>query len=195
MISSIPPLFNIDKTTLNCYTYKTMPKINIPDPKDPFEAHPAAREQDRTQPFGVLEEGDQALVNAAHRLPAGERIIKGDSGETIRLFKHESPGQIKASAETTEPDGTTTRVGTMSNKLRTAGDNAISASTAKWQRGEDGGKVVVTRVTDNTAPTDKFTRTAYHDHEAAQTFKLEVADKIETARQHLGEMGVKAAER
>jgi hypothetical protein len=165
-----------------------MPKINIPDPKDPFEAHPAAREQDRTQPFGVLEEGDQALVNAAHRLPAGERIINGDSGETTRLFKHESPGQIKASAETTEPDGTTARAGTMINKLRTAGDNAISASTIHWQRGEDVGKATLTHVTDNTIDLQP-------DHEAAQTLKLEVANRIDETRQHLGETGVKAAER
>ncbi len=145
---------------------------------------PSANFEDMTQPMGPLEQGDQALVDAAQEIPEGEHIVELDDGSQIRIIKEARHDQ-HAIVQTTRPDGSIEQAGTMITPAR----NYISADIAQWPAGDGGGRTThearggeVGSVLD-----------PEQNRESSQAIKLEVADKITTARKHLGETGVTAS--
>lgn len=169
-----------------------MPKpVEAPNP---YVAPPAANIEDMTQPMGPLEEGDQALVDAAARLPEGRHEIRhGDEGEGVTwVSKSESLGQDIAVVDTMTGDGAHEHASTLIAKI--PGVEGISAdmghSTA-WDQGS-GSKAYVSG---NRIGSDVLKMKVGTNRKEAQAIKLEVAGKIDAAATKLGHDAVEAAQR
>lgn len=151
----------------------------------PFVTPPAARLEDRTQPMGPLEEGDQALVDAAHKLPAGEYVTEQD-GVRTRVLKDEGVGRDQVIATTTTPDGTIEQAGTLIDSIPQGSIDRvgpISAGISLYPAGETGGKTIAEASGNEVGSVFN----AEYDRPKAQAIKLEVAREIDAATQRLEE--------
>lgn len=155
-----------------------MPKEVAP-PYD-FMTPPAANLEDMTQPMGPLEEGDQALVDAAHKLPAGEHIAEHDDGTRTRVLKDEGFAREQVVTDTTLPDGTIEGASTLIDSA--PGVEGINANISEWPAGERGGHTVH-NVMGNDVGNVPGPREA--NREEAQAIKLETAREIDSARERL----------
>ncbi len=157
-----------------------------------FLTPPAARMEDRTQPMGPLEQGDQALVDAAHKLPEGRHEIRHDGRGVTWVSKSESLGQDIAVVDTMTTDGAHEHASTLINTI--PGVEGISAdighSTA-WDQGS-GSRA---RVSGNRIGSDVLRMKVGTNRKEAQAIKLEVAGKIDAAREQMGHAAVEAAQR
>lgn len=150
-----------------------------------FLTPPAAAIEDMTQPMGPLEEGDQALVDAVQNVPAGEHMARQDDGSVVRLKKDGTYKQDIVLADTTEADGSTTGVSTLISTV-SSGSEGISASKSEYLAGERGGRTT-DHVSGNQVETS--TLTMEPDRNKAQAVKLEVARKINEARDRIDQTG------
>jgi hypothetical protein len=157
-----------------------------------FLPAPAARPEDITQPMGPLEQGDQALVDAAHRLPEGQHEIEHAGGSKTWVNKSESLGQDIAVINTITAEGDHRHASTTINTVPgMAGISAdISHSTAWDQAG--GSRA---RVSGNEIGRDVMQMKVGTHRREAQAIKLEVASQIDAVRDQLGHDAVKAAQR
>ncbi len=159
-----------------------------------FLTPPPANIEDMTQPMGPLEEGDQRIVDAVHRLPEGEHVVEQDDGTRIRIIKDKSYGREQAIAQTTKPDGSIEQAGTLINKPVSIGEapgvNDISADMSEWPADHRRGGRTTHNVMGNRVGNVMHLE---RDRPAAQAIKREVARKIDVAREGLGKAGVTAA--
>lgn len=167
-----------------------MPKpVEAPNP---YVARLAANIEDMTQPMGPLEEGDQALVDAAHRLPEGQHEIRHDDGGKTWVNKSENFGQDVAVVDTMTADGAHEHASTLINKI--PGIEGVSADishSTEWDQGS-GSRAYVTG---NRVGADVLNMKVGTKRREAQAIKLEVAKKIDAAREQLGHDAVEAAQR
>lgn len=143
-----------------------------------FMVPPAANLEDMTQPVGPLLEGDQALVDAAHKLPAGEHVAEKD-GTYTRVSKYDELGRDQVVTHTTLPDGTVESASTLIDYV--PGMEGISADISEWPAGERGGRTVAEASGNNVGGVIH----PQEDREQAQAIKLEVAHEIDAATQRL----------
>ncbi|GEM_PF-6858482 len=162
-----------------------------------FLPAPAARIEDRTQPMGPLEEGDQALVDATHLLPKGRHEIRHDNGDVTWINKSESLGQDIAVVDTVTSDGAHGHASTLISKVPVhkgpvnEGISADIGHSTVWDQAS-GSKAYVAG---NRIGGD-VTRMKVGTHRTeAQAIKLEIASQIDTARKQLGHDAVEAAQR
>ncbi|HYH36552.1 MAG TPA: hypothetical protein VD706_03570 [Candidatus Saccharimonadales bacterium] len=139
--------------------------------------------------MGPLEEGDQKLVDAVHRLPADRHVMEMPNGGFVRTVKHEIPGGLIANAEVSTPDGATERAGTLIDTVPRSSGNDVIADIAEWPAGEQFGRTtdeaVGNKVRDEGEDKDLFAMR--HDRAEAQAIKLKVAGKLEQATRHLSD--------
>lgn len=153
-----------------------MKKVEAPNP---YVAPPAANIEDMTQPMGLLEEGDQALVDASNMVPEGRHEIKHTDGSVTWLGKQASFGQDIVTVHRATSEGSTHDAAVLINKIPGAegisGD--ISDKTA-WDH--SGGSSA--HVSGNTIGGDVTSMQAQPNRKEAQEVKQLIADRIDWAR-------------
>jgi len=160
---------------------------------NPYVSPPAANIENMTQPMGPLEEGDQALVDATHRLPEGRHEIRHDNGGMTWASKSESLGQHVAVVDTMNSDGSTEHASTLINMMPVR-ENGVSADlghSTEWDLGS-GSKA---HVSGNRIGSDVLSMKVGTHRKEAQAIKLEVANKINAATKQLGHDAVESAQR
>lgn len=167
-----------------------MPKpVEAPNP---YVGPPAANIEDMTQPMGPLEEGDQALVDAARLLPEGPHEIRHDDGSVTWVNKSESSGQNVAVVDTLTADGAHEHASTLINKVPgIAGISADISHSAVWDQGS-GSKA---HIAGNRIGRDVTQMKVGTHRREAQAIKLEIASKIDAARKQLGHDAVEKTAR
>lgn len=159
---------------------------------NPYVGPPAANIEDMTQPMGPLEQGDQALVDAAHKLPEGQHEIRHEDGGVTWVNKSERFGQDIAVVDTMTADGAHEHADTLINKIPgVAGISADISHSTVWDQG--GGSRA--HVEDNRIGSDVLKMKVGTNRREAQAIKLEIAGKIDNARKQLGHDAVEAAQR
>jgi hypothetical protein len=157
---------------------------------NPYVEPSAANIDDMTQPMGPLEEGDQALVDATHKLPEGPQEIRHDDGGVTWANKSESLGQHVAVINTRNADGSYENASALINTVPgIAGISADMGHSTAWDQG--GGSRA--RVSGNSIGSDVMNMKAGTHHAEAQAIKLEVASKINAAAEQLGHDAVEHA--
>jgi hypothetical protein len=139
--------------------------------------------EDATQPMGPLEQGDQALVDAAHRLPEGSHEIRHKDGDVTWAHKFESLGQNIATVDTMTSDNNIEHASTLINTV--PGDGGISANIshqAPWSQAVGS----TARASGNRVGADVMRMKDQPSRREAQAIKLEVARKIDAAAEQLG---------
>lgn len=149
--------------------------------------------QKMTQPMGPLERGDQAVVDALHRLPE-----HSGQGRATELTAH-------------DPDGSTTWMarGSFANedlvtghiKHRDEGSETVTAVVDPTRGGDAisismgdsyaGSSPDVVHVSGNEVEAHRVKVT---DRAQAQALKLEAAGRLDTMREHVGEASIKGAQ-
>jgi hypothetical protein len=138
-----------------------------------------------SQPMGPLEEGDQALIDAMHRLEPGD--YRRDQTEMSTLVeKRESPYGHDAFVRNDMVDGSSERIAIDVSPSRVPGTTELGSINAHTiTRGADSQEGhVFTSVIDNRITAglgDKGTV----DREQAQALKLKIAQKVDNARERL----------
>lgn len=167
-----------------------MPKpVEAPNP---YVEPAVANIEDMTQPMGPLEEGDQALVDAAHRLPEGSHEIRQEDGSVTWVNKSEGLTQDIAVVNKMTADGGHEHASTLIDKISGAeGINADIKHSTAWDQGSGskafvGGNRIGSGVMEIKVDT--------HRREA-QAIKLEIADKLDTAAKELGHSAVESAQK
>jgi hypothetical protein len=165
-----------------------MPKpVEAPNP---YVSPPVANIEDMTQPMGPLEEGDQALVDAAHRLPEGQHEIRHGDESVTWVNKSESLGQDVAVINTMTAEGAHESAGTLINTVPGAeGISADMAHSTAWDQGS-GSRA---HVSGNRIGSDVLQMKVGSNRREAQAIKLEVAGKIDAAAEQIGQQAVEEA--
>lgn len=167
-----------------------MKKVEAPNP---YVSPPAARLEDMTQPMGPLEQGDQALVDAVQQVPEGQHEAKHDGGSVTWVGKSESLGQDIVTVNTADGKGAMEGVATLVSKIPAVAN--ISADVHESPAGTRGGRETA-HVSGNSVRKDgDGVLETTPDRAEAQATKLEVARRIDEARERLGEAAVEAADK
>jgi hypothetical protein len=165
-----------------------MPKT-VENPIPNFTAG-AANIEDVTQPMGPLEKGDQAIVDALHRLPdhtgmdvrpATELVARDPDGTVTRIIKDGSYKQEMASAHTMRPDGSSESVSTLMNPIPGTETISVTKTEQSADKGSHSVHVSGNKVAEGGDLTGKT------DRAQAQAIKLEVADKIDAVTKRMSE--------
>lgn len=151
-----------------------MPKEVIPQISNTV-SH-AANFSDMTQPMGPLEQGDQAVVDAAHRLPEGEHVAEHADGSRTRVVKSKDGNMEVVVAKTTQADGSEEKVSTVIDSV--PGGNGIDVDVDEFA----GGEAKFSSAYQNNVG-EPFDR--HQDHKQAQAIKLDAADRIDAATKRL----------
>ncbi len=152
------------KETIPTYAEEVLPAHDFLTP-------PAAAIEDRTQPMGPLEKGDQALVDAVQAFPEGRQEIKHEDGSITYAVKEQNLMQDIVSTSTRGSDGSASGVSTSINKM--PGISNVSGSIDQKDAG--GSRAYVSG---NTVGADVLKMQAEPNREKAQAIKLEIANKI-----------------
>lgn len=167
-----------------------MPKpVEAPNP---YISPPAANVEDMTQPYGPLEEGDQAVIDAMHRLPErtglgpDEHLAREADGTITRLARDGTFGQDIVTAHTTKPDGSTESVTAFVDVVP-----AMDTISVSKHDSYNGAAVDSIDASGNEVGVGHAAET---DRAKAQAAKLEVASRIDKMRERIGEAGVEAAQ-
>lgn len=145
-----------------------------------YVSPPAANIEDMTQPMGPLEEGDQALVDAANKVPEGRQEIRHSDGAVTWLGKQTNFGHNIVTVHRATPEGSTHDAAVLISKVPgvegISGD--ISDKTA-WDHA--GGSRA--HVSGNTVGEDVLHMQAEPNRKEAQAVKDLIADRIDKARE------------
>lgn len=135
-----------------------------------------------TQPMGPLEEGDQTLVDAAHRIPAGVHEARHPDGTLTRVVKGEHPDRDVVTTTTYSPDGTGKEAS--ATITHTPGLEGVRASSREWPTNEES-KNGSNEVHRNDVQDGPSILDMKHDREQAQAVKLQIARHIDQAGQNV----------
>ncbi len=131
-----------------------------------------------------LEEGDRAMVDAAHLLPEGDHLARGEDGSVAHITKTGTGDQSTVLADIRRADGSTMSA----SAIITPEAEGISGHMAEWPAGEPSPAVV--HVSGDKV---QIGNNSGVDPAEAQGTKHEIAGKINEIREHIGEVGIKGA--
>lgn len=156
----------------------------------PYIPASAANIEDMTQPMGPLEEGDQAIVDALHRLPdhTGMDVVpttklmaRDADGAVTHLTKDGTYKQEMAAVHTMRPDGSSESVSTLVNPIPGMETIRVTKREASAEAGSHSEYVSGNKVAERAGEEGET------DRARAQAIKLKVAEKIDAATRRMSE--------